>query len=294
MVCLAKPIGPSDLLNAILESFDWAAEEESGPLPLIDCSSPRKSLRILLAEDNEINQRVAVGILDEQGHSVTVAANGKLALSALDRERFDLILMDVQMPVMTGFEAVAAIRVRETATGAHIPIIAMTAHAMNGDRQRCLDAGMDRYLAKPIRARELLESIENLMAATAETTPAAPEPASCDARLDHASLLDSVGGNEDLLRAVVGLYLKHCPALVAKIESAIAEGDCEALRLAAHSLRGSASTFLTAAAIQAATRLEQMGRESQLLAAKSELSTLESEIARLDPELHALAAGSSE
>jgi two-component system sensor histidine kinase/response regulator len=255
-------------------------------------SPHRAPLRILLAEDNEINQRVAVGILEQRGHSVTVAANGKLALTALGKERFDLILMDVQMPVMTGLEAVAAIREQEHTSGAHIPIIAMTAHAMDGDRQRCLDAGMDRYLAKPIRARELLQSIENLMSVLAETAPSVPDLASNRALLDRSAMLDCVGGNQELLQAVIGVFLKNCPDLVTQIRSAVADGDCDALKLAAHSLRGAASNFLTASAIQAATRLEEMGRESRLLSAEDELSTLEKEIARVEPELSALVAAS--
>ncbi|MEK6304121.1 MAG: response regulator [Acidobacteriota bacterium] len=274
--------------------FDWAPEHEgqSAVVPFSTFLSSRSPLRILLAEDNEINQRVAVGILEQEGHSVTVAANGKLALSALERERFDLVLMDVQMPVMTGLEAVAAIREQERATRAHIPVIAITAHAMDGDRQRCLDAGMDRYLAKPIRARELLKSIENLMSGLAETAPGVPDLPSTMCGLDRSTMLDSVGGNQELLRAIIGVYLKNCPALVTQIRAAVAKGDCDALKLAAHTLRGAASTFLTAAAIQAATRLEQMGRESQLQSAEDELSTLEKEIARLEPELNALVVGS--
>jgi two-component system, sensor histidine kinase and response regulator len=292
-VCLTKPIRPSDLLNAIMAVFDWAPEQEgqSAVVPLSTPPSRRSPLRILLAEDNEINQKVAVGILEQQGHSVTVAANGKLALNAMEKERFDLILMDVQMPVMTGLEAVAAIREQEHATGAHIPIIATTAHAMDGDRQRCLDAGMDRYLAKPIRARELLKSIENLMSGLAETAPSVPDLSSNTALLDRSAMLDCVGGNQELLRAVTGVFLKNCPDLVSQIRSAVAEGDCHALKLAAHTLRGAASNFLTASAIQAATRLEQMGRESQLLSAEDELSTLEKEIARVEPELSTLAMG---
>jgi PAS domain S-box-containing protein len=293
-VSLTKPIRPSDLLDAIMAVFDWAPEQEgqSAVVPYNTSLSPRSPLRILLAEDNEINQRVAIGILEQQGHSVTLAVNGKLALSALERERFDLVLMDVQMPLMTGLEAVAAIREQEHATGAHIPVIAITAHAMDGDRQRCLDAGMDRYLAKPIRARELLKSIENLMSGLAETAPSLPDLTSNGALLDRSALLDCVGGNQELLRAVIGVFLKNCPGLVSQIRSAVEEGDCEGLILAAHTLRGAASNFLTASAIQAATHLEQMGRESHLLSAEDELSTLEKEIARLEPELNALVAGS--
>ena len=292
-VSLTKPIRSSDLLNAIMRAFNWGPEQEgqSAAVPVSTSPSRSSPLHILLAEDNEINQRVAVGILEQQGHSVPVAANGRLALSALEKERFDLILMDVQMPVMTGLEAVAAIRQQEQATGAHIPIIALTAHAMNGDRERCLEAGMDSYLAKPIRSRELLKSIENLMSGLPDTTPAVPELPSNRTLLDRAAMLDCVGGNQELLRAVIGVFLKNCPDLVSRIRSAVAERDGGALRIAAHTLRGAASTFLTASAIQSVIRLEQMGRESQLLSAEDELATLEKEIARVELELRALVMG---
>jgi CheY-like chemotaxis protein len=290
--CLTKPIRPSDLLNAITMVFDSTLEQggQSTAAPARSLPLPRAPLRILLAEDNEINQRVAVGILEHEGHSVPVAANGQLALSALEKERFDLILMDVQMPVMTGLEAVAAIREKERTTGDHIPIIALTAHAMNGDRERCLDAGMDRYLAKPIRARELLTSIDNLISGLPDTPPGLPDQPSRSV-LNHAGMLDCVGGNKGLLRSVIGVFLRNCPDLVSRIHFAVAERDGGALRIAAHTLRGAASTFLTASAIQSVVRLEQMGRESQLLGAEDELSTLEKEIARVELELRALAMG---
>lgn len=290
--CLTKPIGPSDLLDVITAVVAPTLEQEGQLAAAPAMSRPFKHapLRILLAEDNEINQRVAVGILEQEGHSVPVAANGQLALRALEKERFDLILMDVQMPVMTGFEAVAAIRERELGTGDHVPIIALTAHAMNGDRQRCLDAGMDSYLAKPIRARELLKSIENLMSGLPEA-PSVPDLPSNTALLDRSAMLDCFGGNQTLLGAVIGVFLKNCPDLVSRIRSAVAERDGDALRIAAHNMRGGSSTFLTASAIQSVTRLEQMGRESQLLSSEDELAKLENEIARVELELRALAMG---
>ena len=118
---------------------------------------PRPALRLLLAEDNAVNQRLATRLLEKRGHTVTVAANGRQAVDVLEREPFDLVLMDVQMPEMDGFEATAAIRCREQVHGGHIPIVAMTAHAMKGDRERCLAAGMDGYVSKPLQAQELYE-----------------------------------------------------------------------------------------------------------------------------------------
>jgi CheY-like chemotaxis protein len=137
-------------------------DSQPGPMARDSVSESQRNLHILLAEDNKINQKLAVAMLEKWGHTVVVASNGKEALAALEEQGFDLVLMDVQMPEMDGFEATAAIRGGEKATGRHIPIVAMTAHAMEGDRERCLEAGMDGYTSKPIRAKELSEAIESL------------------------------------------------------------------------------------------------------------------------------------
>ncbi len=139
-----------------------------------------RPLQVLLAEDSLVNQKLAVGLLEKHGHTVVVANDGREAVAALETRNFDLVLMDVQMPEMDGFEATAAIRAREQQTGTHIPIIAMTAHAMKGDRERCLEAGMDDYVAKPIRAKQLFETIEALLGHAAE-----PELRPADAPADN-------------------------------------------------------------------------------------------------------------
>ena len=167
---LVKPVRQKDLLSAVRESL---TETMIAIAPINKSHAAVASdrpLRILLTEDNPINQTVATRMLEKRGHSVRVAHNGREALSALEHEPFDLILMDIQMPEMDGFEATAAIRERERSTGAHIPIVAMTAHAMNGDRERCLGAGMDGYVSKPIRLPELLNAIDQLL----EKPPAPP------------------------------------------------------------------------------------------------------------------------
>jgi len=149
------------LFDAILTVLDIreAPQEERNVVTKHSVREGRAGLRVLLAEDNVVNQRLAVKILNKRGYEVVVAGNGKEAVAAFTQEPFDVVLMDVQMPEMDGFEATAMIREREKETGGHIPIIAMTAHAMKGDRERCLAAGMDGYLSKPIRPDRLVEAI---------------------------------------------------------------------------------------------------------------------------------------
>jgi CheY-like chemotaxis protein len=173
---LVKPIVQSQLLDAILNVLGTKAQVARSPgfgvrgseahqAPLVTRHSLReghRSLRVLLAEDNVVNQVLASRLLEKYGHTVVVASNGRKALEALENQKFDFVVMDVSMPEMDGFEAAAAIRAREGGTGSHIPIIAMTAHAMKGDRERCLAAGMDAYVSKPIQASELFQAIKTL------------------------------------------------------------------------------------------------------------------------------------
>jgi CheY-like chemotaxis protein len=168
---LTKPVRLSELREAMLRMLDGSsaglkklAEVSTMPVapaiaPVAPASAVTGKLNILLAEDNPVNQYLALRLLEKRGHRVTIAGNGAEAVMALERENFDLVLMDVQMPVMDGFEAVAAIREREVQTGGHVRIVAMTASAMEGDRQRCLDGGMDGYIAKPIRVQDLTAAL---------------------------------------------------------------------------------------------------------------------------------------
>jgi two-component system sensor histidine kinase/response regulator len=165
---LLKPIRQSELREAIARVLGAGGQE--GAIPLItrfslqDAREPGGVLRVLLAEDNLVNQRLAVRLLEKRGHYVAVAGNGREALTALEKERFDLVLMDVQMPEMDGFEATAAIREKEKSSRTHLPIVALTAHAMKGDREKCLAGGMDGYLTKPIRPQELDEMLQEYLA----------------------------------------------------------------------------------------------------------------------------------
>jgi signal transduction histidine kinase/CheY-like chemotaxis protein len=166
---LTKPVARADLHAAVIAALGPSPEPQEAAYvaPHTPAPRPGSGLRILLTEDNLVNQRLALRILQNEGHEVTLAGNGREALEAIAKSEFDVVLMDVQMPEMDGFEATAAIRKSEIATKNHIPIIAMTAHAMSGDRERCLAADMDDYLSKPIRARILLDMVERYAVAHA-------------------------------------------------------------------------------------------------------------------------------
>ena len=262
--CLTKPIKQSELLDTIMNTLDAASlptrlapTEPPPPTPGV------RPLRILLAEDNAVNQRLAVRLLEKRGHSVAVANNGRQAVDALARESYDLVLMDVQMPEMDGFEATGAIRQREAQAGGHIPIVAMTAHAMKGDRERCLAAGMDGYVSKPLQAQELLNIVDALVVAPegASEAPAAPT-AEPEARVfDQAAALNRVEGDEELLRELAGLFLEEAPGLLAQMRQALTTGDADGLERAAHSLKGSASNIDAHATFEAARDLESLARD---------------------------------
>jgi len=253
-----------------------------------------------------VNQKLAVRILEKRGYSVTVAGNGREALAALEKQRFDLVLMDVQMPEMGGFEATAAIREQEQATQTHLPIVAMTAHAMKGDRERCLEAGMDGYVTKPIQPQLLFDTIEALLPAVAanepEASPAARQGDSslagggaadgtgAEEVLDKALVLKRVGGDLELLRELIDIFREECPQLMGEMREAIAARDGETLERVAHKIKGAVGNFSAPAAVEAALRLEMMGREGDLAGASDAYADLEQSLQRLDPALTALAA----
>jgi CheY-like chemotaxis protein len=165
---LLKPVKQSELLEALEMALGLLVPAKATGA-VAAASAPTRKLRVLLAEDSVVNQKLAVALLERQGHTVTVATNGREALAATERQEFDLVLMDVQMPEMDGFEATQAIRMREHQTGRRLPIIAVTAHALKGDDTRCLAAGMDAYISKPIRAHELHEAIARVVPAACAT-----------------------------------------------------------------------------------------------------------------------------
>ncbi len=215
-------------------------------------------------------------ILEKRGHSVVLACNGKEALAALEREPFELVLMDLEMPEMGGFEATASIRRRERGTGRHIPVLALTAHAMKGDRERCLKGGMDGYVAKPIQARELYQAIAELLPVTpADEVKPAPVVH------DRIEALEHVGGDPALLRELIEVFLQDCPRMMEDAREALRSSDVQKLKRAAHSLKGAVGILGGKAAFEAALRLETIARHGDLAPADAAWQTLEHALEQL-------------
>jgi len=282
---LAKPIRRSDLLNTIMAALGNSTavlgESTVTEPPPEATFRPARPLRLLLAEDNPVNQRLAVRVLEKWGHTVVVANNGKKALEASEREPFDLILMDVQMPELSGLEAVALIREREKVSGRRVPILAMTAHALEGDREKCLASGMDNYVSKPIEQRRLFEAVEGCFASS---PPASKTDMNTNRKLvplDKAAVLKRVDGDRELLREVTSLFFEDTPKLLSDIRTAIARVDGKALERAAHTLRSSVGNFGAKTAVDATTQLEQMGRRGDFAHAEKTAAELEQEIGLL-------------
>jgi CheY-like chemotaxis protein/HPt (histidine-containing phosphotransfer) domain-containing protein len=276
--CLLKPVKQSDLLDAILGAFSTRLTDEEPTVPVSAAHQAALPLRILLAEDGLVNQQVALGLLRLRGHQVVVAGNGKEALAALESHAFDVVLMDVQMPEMDGLEATALVRQKERATGAHVPIIAMTAHAMKGDRELCLEAGMDGYISKPIQAKALYAAIEAILPRMSEPLPETPDAGEV---LDWAAAMENVDGDPEFLKELAKLFFTEGAKAMLEIRAAITAGDANRLRRAAHTLRGSVACFAAKPAVEAAQRLETMGRDGNLGGAAAAWASLEGEIERL-------------
>jgi two-component system sensor histidine kinase/response regulator len=256
---LTKPVMRPELLHAIVGVLrgDPTVKERVKSL----ASEPMlRPLQILLAEDNRVNQMVAVAILSKRGHIVRVALNGQEALEAFERERFDLVLMDVQMPVMGGYETTAAIRAVEQTAGGHIPIIALTAHAMKGDRELCLAAGMDGYLTKPIKPLALIQEVERLTAGN--------EPAAIGERgTEDAGLLDHFMGDAELLCGVAEAFLESESGMRSQLAGALSCNDGMEVSRTAHTLKGSVGNFGAEKAVALAQELELIGRGTDLTGA---------------------------
>jgi len=286
--CLTKPVKQSDLLNAIVSSLETATAPGAVARRAAARRPAAAPLRVLVAEDNPMNQKLIVLLLEKQGHRAVVARTGADAIEAVRRQNFDLVLMDVEMPGMNGLEATRAIRDAEVIGSRHLPIVAISAHAMRGDRERCLEAGMDAYISKPIHPSEFYRAIEALVpsGSPSPAKTASPPPAEDNA----AAMLERFGGDPRFFRTLVRTFQKDAATLLSRIERALRRGDAAALASAAHALKGAAGVFGSGAVPDLARRLEASARANLVEGAKQLTGNLEKEMVRLNRRLDALSA----
>jgi two-component system sensor histidine kinase/response regulator len=282
---LTKPVRQSVLKAAILAALgSTAAPAPAAPPAHRGAPARVRPLRVLLAEDNLVNQRLFVAVLGKQGHVITVVDNGRAAVEAVASGSFDVVLMDLQMPVMGGLEATGLIRRAEAGTDRHIPIVALTAHALKGDRERCLDAGMDNYLAKPVHGPALLAMLQEVAgpgSADDEAPPVAPS-------IDTDDVLARVDGDRDLLAELAQIFREQARELMAGLTAAVTAGDAKRVEQLAHTLRGSVANFGAQEAIRIAQALELSGRDGQLEDAADLVARLEIETTGIDRALEEL------
>jgi CheY-like chemotaxis protein len=245
---------------------------------------PSRSLKILVAEDTAFNQKFIQRLLDRWNHKISLVGNGREALEALKNESFDIVLMDVQMPQLNGLEATKAIRIDEQQSKNHIPIIAMTAHAIKGDRERCLEAGMDEYISKPIDSDKLFDAIEKLTGdpghpdSTGDVSPA----------IDKETLLKAFDGDWNFLKEVVDVFLSDYPRLLDDLRRAHKESDSATLMRAAHSLKGMMKNFQAEPAAEAAFELEKKGKEDNFDGVPDAIENLAGQVADVDKTLRGI------
>jgi PAS domain S-box-containing protein len=287
---LTKPVKQSLLMDAILMTMGLSVDGSTQVVTRHTVYEARDRLNILLAEDNVVNQTLAIKLLEARGHKVILANNGKEAVDAFQKGDIDLILMDIQMPEMDGFEATGHIRTLEQQSAGNrqpatrLPIVAMTAHAMKGDREKCLVAGMDDYVTKPIDPKALFGVIRKLVGESrgrdgedqfpvaGAAKPPSPET------FDLAEAMNTVLGDKALFQEVGNLLLEELPGYMARIRDEIAAGDARGLSRAAHGLKGAVGNFRAHRAYEAAYHLENLGKNGELDKATAGLSTLEGEL----------------
>jgi len=296
---LQKPARMAELLDAVLMVLGRRTDEPPSLVTRHRVQDARMRFHILLAEDNPINRKVAFEVLKKRGHRVTMVANGLEALKAFEREPFDLILMDVQMPEMDGFAATGEIRKLEANPGSSIanrrspiPIVAMTAHALKGDRERCLEAGMDDYVSKPVKAEVLYRVIENLvntrqkddevLTTALRVPPDLPEDRPV---FDLSAALEAVAGDRTLFLEIARLFLSELPQAVSDIKEAASNSDASRLEQGAHKLKGSLSIVGAKRAFDAAYGLEVLGREEKMQETEHAVDVLLQELQDLESAL---------
>jgi CheY-like chemotaxis protein/HPt (histidine-containing phosphotransfer) domain-containing protein len=237
-------------------------------------------LRILLAEDNPHNQRVVELMLVKDNHSVTIVNNGREAYATWDRQRFDLILMDVQMPEMDGYQATAAIRAAESDKGCHIPIVALTAFARKEDQERCLAVGMDAYVRKPVNAADLRNAIEECLSARVSPIEP-PDNIAPGSAWDLDAALERVDGDLTFLKKMTSTLLAQLPEQIGELRQAIEASEPDAIRAPAHTLKNWFGNFFATRAAEMTRELEDFGHQGDIAGARALLGELELETERL-------------
>ncbi len=287
---LTKPVPAGDLVAAVSSALRRGREEQGELITRHSLRESRRRLNILLVEDNEVNREHASMLVSSWGHQVTCAVDGNEALARVAEGTFDVILMDLRLPGMDGAETTQAIRQAEQATGRHVPIIAMTADAMAVARERCEQAGMDGYIAKPIRSERLFQAMEQIAgqarpsARDGEDAPIAPD----DTQINRAELLRRVGGSERLLKKVVTVFLESCPRTTAQIRRALTCSNGPDLTRDAHKLKGSLGIFCNAESLGAVKELEAAAREGRFEAARAAFDQVQQQLVRLKGDLEAI------
>jgi len=291
---LLKPIKPSELLDAILMATG-AAEADNHESEATSRPPEVQPLKVLLAEDSFVNQQLVEALLTRYGHSVDIANNGREVVELWKRGDYDLVLMDVQMPERDGLEATRLIRALEQQRGTRTPIIAMTAHALKGDRERCLEAGMDEYVAKPIRRNQLFAAVKHTLGSAAEhTSPkmedTAASPSNTGTGIDWSAALEATFDDPALLKKLAKTSLQESAGLLATLWHTMNQGDAEGLRRAAHTLKGHLRIFGVPVAEHLAFHIENTARDGSVDVDEA-LSTLEQQIGKIQDELRELIAG---
>jgi two-component system, sensor histidine kinase and response regulator len=294
--CLTKPVRQSRLFDCLATLLGGQPRRGSVPAPgparrQAKPETPQRHERILLAEDNVVNQLVATHLLEKMGFEVLAVADGQQAVRALEQHHFDLVLMDVQMPVLDGFAATRAIRGPESSVpNRRVPIIAMTAHALKGDRERCLASGMDDYVSKPIDPKDLARVVERWVGGTsdrqvARTAADVVESVQEPVVFDRLGLTERLGGDEELIRDVVSCFLDDIPLQLRRLEEHLRAGDAASAGAQAHGLKGAAANVGGAAFSATAHEMERAGRAGRLDAAAALMPELERRFAVLQKKM---------
>ena len=288
---LEKPFKQSELLEAIVTVMGKTGEKSGSREAVAAMQKAEKPLRVLVVEDHRVNQELALGILGMAGHQTALAHNGREAVDLVGRETFDVVLMDVQMPELDGIQATAEIRRREEGTGKHVPIIAMTAHAMSGDREKCLEAGMDNYISKPIRAATLLKMLQTIVPGGGEGEGAGAGEAPGALPGEETEIFNREEarrqclGNEALVERLVQSFLESLPRTREVLQMAVAQGDMSALAKGAHALKGAAGSIEARRCQNAALVVERAGKDGDGSRSKEALERLWIELDALEAVL---------